>query len=216
MNFWKKLRFICTILVFLLMAGCAPAEPAPQPTQTAPSSGDLTCLEISRFTGKFVEDGGDEAVTDVAAILVSNDTGYFLDHATVTYTVGERTATFQVAGLPAGRRAWVLEQNRMTIGDGDELVFQDCKTSFNPGAVLNTDDLEVTRQGHTVTVKNLTDTTLNNVCIYYKNQMEDGTFLGGIAYLVSFDTLEPGESAQNSAKHFSEDSVIVRYSYQAG
>lgn len=216
LNFRKKIRNFCLVILALVLTGCAPAEPEPTPPQATLPSGDLTCLEISRFTGSFVEDGTDEAVTDVAAILVDNDTGRFLDLATVIYTVGNRTATFLVSGLPAGEQAWVLEKDRMTITEGDELVFKDCQTSFNDGAILTTDDLAVARQGNTVTVENRTDKTLTNVCIYYKNKLEDGTFLGGITYLMSFDSLEPGASAQNSARHFDDNSVIVRYGYQAG
>lgn len=204
------------VVLALTLTGCTPTQPEPEPTPTAKPSGDLTCLEISRFTGSFVEDGTDEAVTDVAAILVANDTGQFLDLATVTYTVGTRTATFLVSGLPPGQRAWVLEKDRMTIAEGDKLVFEDCQTSFNSGAMLTTDALALTRKGNTVTVENLTESTLTNVCIYYKNKLEDGTFLGGITYLMSFEDLPPGGTAQSSAGHFGDNSVIVRYGHQTG
>lgn len=201
------------LALILTLTGCAPAQPE-QTDATQPPGGELTCLEISRFTGSFVEDGSDEAVTDVAAILVANDTGKYLDLATVTYTVGDQTATFRVTGLPPGGKAWVLEQDRLTLAEDDELVFDECQTSFNESAILTTDDLAVTSQGGTVTVENRTDGTLTNVCIYYKNPLEDGTFLGGITYLMSFGNLPPGDTGQTSAAHFGEDSIIVRYGYQ--
>ena len=202
------------LAVLLMLSGCS--EPQQPEETTAPTQivGDLICVEISRFSGTFVEDGTDTQVTDVAAILVANETGKFLDLATVTYTVGDQTATFQITGLPAGERAWVLEKNRMTISEGDELVFEDCQTSYNANPVLSTDDLAVTRNGNSLTVENKSGQTLKNVCVYYKNRMDDGTFLGGITYLISFGDMAPGETVQRTAGHFGDRSAIVRYSYQ--
>lgn len=207
---------LCILALLLTLSGCgqiSPEEtqPATQPLRT----GDLVCLEISRFSGEFVEDGSDKAVTDVAAILVANETTQFLDLATVTYTVGDRTATFKITGLPAGEKVWVLEQDRMSITQSDVLVFEDCKETYNANAVLETQDVTVTRQGKTLTAVNNTDKTLKNVCVYYKNRLEDGTFLGGITYLVSFGDLAPGGMAQRSSAHLGANSDIVRYGYQA-
>lgn len=176
--------------------------------------GDLLCVEISRFSGKFVEDGSDERVTDVAAILVANNTGKFVDLATVTYRVGGRTATFQITGLPSGERAWVLEKDRMTITETDELVYEDCQITYNSRAITETKDLAVTRQANGLTVENKTGQTMQNVCVYYKNRLEDGAFMGGITYVIDFGDLGAGETAQRVASHFVDRSEIVRYSYQ--
>ena len=203
------------ILILLMLAGCAAEAPEQQQPTTPPQiQGELNCLEISRFSGAFVEDGSDEKVKDVAAILVSNDTGKFLDLATVTYTVGERTATFKITGLPAGGQVWVLEKDRMVISKGDELVYQDCQTTFNPNAMVTTEALEVSRQGNVLTVRNVTDVELKNVCVYYKNRMEDGTFLGGITYLMNFGDLSAGASVQRSSGHLGDSAQIVKYGYQ--
>lgn len=208
-----RMECLCILMLALMLSACVSA-PQEETTAAAQPTGDLNCLEISRFSGAFVEDGTGEAVVDVAAILVSNDTGKFLDLATVTYTVGDRTATFQITGLPSGERVWVLEKDRMRIAEGDELVYEDCQATYNADAIQTTDDLVVTRQGNTLTVVNKSGTTLKNVCVYYKNRLEDGTFMGGITYLLSFGDLDPGASAQRSAGHLGENSDIVRYSFQ--
>ena len=203
------------IALVMLLSGCAvqTTEEITQPTQSL--SGELLCLQISRFSGEFVEDGSDEKVENVAAILVANDTDTFLDLAVITYQVGDRTATFQVTGLPSGEKAWVLEKNRMSISEGDELVFEDCQSTYNPKAMLKTADLEMLRQGNTISVTNVSDKALSNACIYYKNRLEDGNYFGGISYLINFGELAPGETVQRSAAHFGDESDIVRYSYQA-
>lgn len=202
------------LAVLLALSGCStPGQPEQTTAPTQPI-GDLICVEISRFSGGFVEDGSDEKVTDVAAILVSNETGKFVDLATVTYTVGEKTATFRITGLPAGERVWVLEKDRLQLSEGDKLVFDECKVTYKEDPIRSTQSLAVTREGNTLTVTNVSEHTLNNVCVYYKNRLEDGSFFGGITYLINFGRMEPGETMQRSADHFGEKSTVVRYSFQ--
>ena len=193
-----------------------PWENDAPPDTTGESNGteELVCLQFSRYSGAFVEDGSDEAVSNVAAMLVANTGSEFLDLATVTYDAGGQTATFVVTGLPPGEKAWVLESNRMILADGIEFRLRDCATTFRPDAVTQTDLLSVTPQGDTLTVENTSDRTLENVCVYYKVYHTDGNYLGGITYMLSFGTLKPGESARKQSVHYGEDARIVRFSYQ--
>ena len=215
MKIQKRIVGIC-LAAMMILSGCSDHTQTPEETSipVVQLGGDLVCMEISRFSGGFVEDGTGAPVTDVAAILVSNNTGKFLELATVTYKVGDRTATFKITGLPAGEQAWVLEQNKMQISEGDELIFDECMSSYQSNPVRTPEDLEVTRQGNSVTVRNTTDKTLKNVCIYYKNRMSDGVFLGGISYLINCGDLDAGASVQKSVAHFGDESEIVRFSYQ--
>lgn len=212
-----RVRILCLgMAMAMIFSGCH-AGSEPTETSSIPVvqlGGELICVEISRFSGYFVEDGSDVRVTDVAAILVANQTGKYVDLATVTYTVGDKTATFQVTGLPAGARAWVLEKNKLVIGDGDELVFEDCQVSYRADAIGSTDALAVSRQENTLTLENRSGKRLKSVCVYYKNALDDGTFLGGITYMMNFGDLDAGATAQLSAGHFGDESTIVRYSYQ--
>lgn len=178
------------------------------------TSADLYCLEFSRYNGEFIEDGSHQPVTDVAAALIENRSQEFLDLATVTYDVGGRTAEFVVTGLPPGAKAWVLESNRMTISDDAQFKFLECTSAFRQDAVLSAKDLAVFSAGNTLSVTNSSDQTLENVCVYYKTVNNDGAYLGGITYMLAFDTLKPGETATRSTAHFTQNSRIVRYSYQ--
>ena len=144
--------------------------------------------------------------------IISSDS--MLELATVTYKVGDRTATFKVTGLPQGKRAWVLESNRMTLTEGDELVLEDCRETYHSNPVLSTDALAVSRRGQALTLTNTSGRKLTNVTVYYKNTLEDGTYMGGISYLISFGEMEPGVSVTRTADHFDDTSEIVRYSFQ--
>lgn len=183
-------------------------------TQPKPVSGNLICEEISRYTGSFVEDGSGRPVQDVAAIRVANNTGKYLEVAKIIYKVGDRKAEFVVTGLPAGGKVWIMESNALTLQDGDELVLDEITDTYNTKAITATGDIAVTRQGKALTLTNKTSRTLKNVVVYYKHTQKDGTFFGGITYVIPFDNLEPGASMTKSADHFGENATIVRFAYE--
>lgn len=178
------------------------------------SSADLYCLEFTAYSGIYVEDGKNEEIENVAAILVENRADVFLDKATVKYKYGDKTAAFLVTGLPAGGKCWVLEADKMVIDGKHSFEFEDCVSAFKEEAVLSTDKLTTTSEDNSVTIKNISEDTLENVCVYYKNTMDDGVYLGGITYMMNFGTLEPGEDLTKESGHFSDRSEIVRYSFQ--
>ena len=215
----RKKWMAWTFALLLMLSGCAgdgTAKPTEGPaTPTKPNAtGSLVCVEISRFSGGFVEDGSHAQVQDVAAILVANNTGKFLEMATVTYQVGDRTATFLVTGLPHGKKAWVMESNRLTLKEGDELELKDCQEVYNPNAITTTDALAVSRQGNSLTLTNTSGRKLTNVVVYYKNTLDDGTFLGGITYYIAFGDMEAGATVTQAKDHFGDTSQIVRFGYQ--
>lgn len=206
--------------------GTAPPEDVPAPTkspvsETRPTEeiyeGKLVCREYALFSGQFVEDGRDELVENVAAILVKNDSDQFLDLATLTYDIDGEIATFIVTGLPAGKSAWVMEATRMRASHSSVFTYLDCVSSFKSEVILFTSKLTVTAEGNMLTVTNNTGETLEDVCVYYRNVHSDGNYFGGITYLVGFGTLEPGQSAQSMAGHYTEGvTEIVRYGWKGG
>ena len=177
------------------------------------SSEDLYCLEFTSYSGVFYEDGKNEEVENVAAILVENRSEDFLEKATITYDASGETATFVVTALPAGKKCWVLEQNRMAMTGGIEFKFLDCVSGFRKDTSLNKELLDVTCEGDVVTVTNKGKEDLYSVCVYYKNTHDDGNYLGGITYLISIEEIKAGETQDKRAGHFNESSEIVRTSY---
>ncbi len=177
------------------------------------SSEDLYCLEFTSYSGIYYEDGSNEEVENVAAILVENRSEDFLEKATITYDASGKTATFVVTALPSGKKCWVLEQSRMEMTGGIEFEFLDCVSGFRKDSSLNEELLGVTCEGDVVTVANKGEEPLYSVCVYYKNTHDDGNYLGGITYLISIEEIKGGESQEKRAGHFNESSEIVRTSY---
>lgn len=175
----------------------------------------LRCTNFSLFSGQFVEDGRDELVEDVAAVLVTNTTDQFLDFGVLIYELDGETCTFVVTGLPAGESAWVMETLAITASHDSELVYEDCVTSFRAENTTSAEGLTITSEGNTLTVTNQDTKTRKDVYIYYKNRHSDGNFFGGITYRVSLGDLSPGASVDKLAGHYAEGtSEIVRVSWQ--
>lgn len=214
MGRYNRIRWLALVMAGLLfLSGCSGGEP--EPTAQVGDFGGLVCMEYSRYTGSFPEDGSGRQVENVAAILVHNSSDQFLDYAMVKAQVGDQTGTFYVTGLPPGGTAWVLEKDGLTLTPDETFRAESCEDYFyRENAVIRTDDLSVSAEGNVLTVTNESDKTLKNVCVYYKTVHEDGNYFGGITYLLSFDTMEPGQTLTKQSSHYGASSRIVRYSYQ--
>lgn len=178
------------------------------------AGGKITCDSFGRYTGQYVEDGRDELVESVAAVLVTNKSSEYLEYATLTFDVDGSAANFIVTGLPAGASAWVMDANKLEIGSGASFTYQNCSSQFRTDVDASSDEVELKADGNMLTATNKTDQTMNHVVVYYRVMHTDGNYLGGITYTVNFDTLGPGESKEVLAGHYSAaDSEIVRVSW---
>ena len=191
-----------------------PEATEPVTSSTAEPEKQLVCRLYSFYRGAYVEDGSDEPVENVAALLISNGSDRYLDLAQLIYDLDGREAIFTVTGLPAGSSAWVLEANRMSADAGTTFTHKNTLTSFRDDAVNDLEGLELSFNGTMLKATNTTDQPFKNVTVYYKTLHEDGNFLGGITYMTVFGDLEPGQSAEKIAGHFHPDrSQIVRIGY---
>ena len=187
------------------------------PSVTVPPEQLLICEDIGLYNGAFVEDGSDEPVQNVAALLITNGSDQYLDLAKLTYEIDGQEAVFMVTGLPAGGTAWVLEGSRMTASAESEFRHKNTVTSFRDNAVNTLEGVDLEFNGTMLKATNTTDTTFKALTVYYKVLHDDGNYLGGITYMVSFGDLEPGQSAEKIAGHFQSDKThIVRIGYQEG
>lgn len=211
------------ILAVVLLLGWAGADALDSDEQTEsegtsqrPQADDLlSCESFSSFSGQYVEDGSDIPVENVAAMLVTNHTEDFLDLATIEYEIDGKPAIFMVTGLPAGKSAWVMEKNQMTIVDGAEFKYIDKTTGFKSDVVNTTDKITLSADGNMLTAVNNTDEKLEGVFVYYKTLHTDGNYFGGITYMTTFGDLEPGEKKTELAGHYDKDKTeIVRIGWK--
>lgn len=221
----RLLRIAIVTAIVLLMVGVviwaaftlSPQQDRPTGTTASVATAgpeDVVCGEYSRFSGEYVEDGQGQPVQYVAAMLVTNQSDAFLDLATLTYLIDGKEATFVVTGLPPKTSAWVMEKNRMTIGENAVFQRKDCSAAFREHGGF-TGEISLLADGHNLTAINETDKTLKNVYVYYKVLHSDGNFFGGITYRVGFGDLAPDAAVEKIAGHYTKDGAqVVRITWQ--
>lgn len=172
-------------------------------TATAPLdySGRLEFTYYGSFSGKFLEDGTDEYVQNVAILLVTNISQEYLEYAVATFDINGEVAAFVATGLAPGESAWVLEKNRLQVEKDAVFTHVDDIASFTKYISPAETGVQVALGEGQLSVKNNTGKDLNNVYVYYKQVHTDGNFLGGITYRVPMGSLQSGEEASSVAMH---------------
>lgn len=196
-----------------------PLEPDPtfstQPntndmSQTAFLGDNLYITEIAKYTGAYMEDGSNEYVTDVMMVVLKNEGTSDLQLARINLVYADFTASFEVTNLPAGESAILLEKNRHTYVEEFYLQAKPENVIFFQEPMgLQESKVKVTGGKREITVENISDETLGQIYVYYKNSAED-LFYGGITYRSPVAAgLKPGESATIIANHYYETATTI-------
>lgn len=179
----------------------------------------LKVTAVGRYTGPYVEDGTDEEVTDVLALIVENTGESWVEYAELTMDCGGQTARFVLSVLPAGSSALLMETNRMTYvpgtpyrtkGEAKIADLGDRVMDFSGEFVLYPDD-------GVINVENVSGADHPEiVAVCYKNYLY-GLYIGGICYRARFESgIAAGEIVQSIQPHYTNaDSVILFMSYES-
>lgn len=174
------------------------------------SDSNLKIESVGSYSGIFIEDGSDEPVTNVAAMLITNNSEQMLQIAEVTFKVNEtETATFKVTNLPAGTSTLALETNKREFKDTDSYTYGETVTGYTEPLGMEEDKFEMTAEKGKITLKNKSDQSYEKVYVYYKYVQLGGAYLGGITYRTPFENVEPGAEVEAIAAHFNPDSSLI-------
>ena len=167
----------------------------------------LTITSIDKYAGIYMEDGSDEAVSNVLMIQVENTTGTDLYLAQIKLEYGDKTAAFQVTNLPNGAKAILLEQQRMPYTAQLPQSAWAENVAFTTEFTMLSDQLEVTALNGVINVKNISGKDIpEDIYVYYKNYAGN-LYYGGITYRVRIEGgLKAGEIRQVMASHFNQSS----------
>lgn len=170
----------------------------------------IVLLDFTSYSGKYVEDGTDAEVENIAAITVENTGSKNIQYAEITVTVGGKDFLFNASTLLPGTKMTVLECNHAAYTEGDVTA---CGISVNAEFAeapdTMTDRLTVQLLDGVVNVKNISDEDISTTVRIYIKNIEDGVYFGGITYRISLDSIASGEIKQLSASHVSADNSKV-------
>ena len=95
-----------------------------------------------------------------------------------------------------------------TLSKLDPVRSESAISDFESDASMNDDKIQITTDGGNITVKNISDSPISEMSIYYK-YLIDGIYYGGIAFSGKFQDIQPGESVTQTSERFSKNGVIV-------
>lgn len=171
---------------------------------------DLMVTDIGKYAGIFMEDGSDEVVSNTLMLILRNDNILDLQLARIELRYADFTAEFEVTNLPAGESVVLLEKNRHAYVEeepyymgAENVVF------FQEEMGLHEDTLKLSGTRGSITVENLSDSTLGEIYVYYKNSAVDLLY-GGITYRARVDAgLAPGEATTVMTGHYNPDTCTI-------
>lgn len=174
----------------------------------------LEVTAVGRYSGAYVEDGTEEEVTDVLALVIKNTGNTWVEYAELTLECGDKTGLFCLSALPNGSSALVMEANRLTYQQGTSYRFtNEPKCAELTSAVMDfSGEFELYPDDGVINIKNISEHDISSdVCVAYKNYRY-GLYFGGICYRARVEGgLAAGEVAQRIQKHYSKDASVILY-----
>lgn len=232
----KRLCFFSTICAVLLIALCAcdaqtdaritnSSSAIPESmetsetwveiesTESAPkeekqiADGKMLLKEFGTYSGLYPEDGSDEAVENIAAVLIENVSEQTCQYCRMCFRIGGEETYFTLSELPAGKSAWVFAENRVTGTENEPYEFLNDTSVFRSSDTLNGFSWQ-SGEG-SVSLTNNASENYQNVYVYYKLCGKDGAYLGGICYRAAVGEIAIGETKTVTAGHFFEGACEV-------
>lgn len=173
--------------------------------QTVSQSG-LDILAVGSYSGSFFEDGSDETVEDIAAIVIRNTGAQTAEYG----EVDAGAFHFVFTGLPVNAVMLVLESDR---GAYSEISGAQVTARVDAADVSEDYDeaFEVYLGDGVINIRNISGKNFSeDVFVYYKN-IQDGVLLGGITYRARFGGVADGTIAQSIQSHATAEHTAVIY-----
>lgn len=163
---------------------------------------DLVVEQISSYSGYFIEDGSDQEVSGIAAIVLTNNGGD-LDFVGIGISEDDRSLAFSASQVPAGSSIIIQEQNMAAYMNGN---YYSCTatTTESAGFGLAEDSVVLNDNGdNSFDVSNIGEATIPEVKVYFKNYLPDeDVYVGGITYSVTLTDIEPQTAVTVTPGHY--------------
>lgn len=155
----------------------------------------LVAQKLIAYEGAYLEDGSEEAVEDVAALVLENTGTTGIEYVQIVVLQNGRELSFDGTYIPPKSTVLLLEENKQPYADA-AVTDCHCRTVI-PGFFDRAQrTVEIKETGMcTLEVTNITEETLESVRIFYKHhEGETDLYVGGITYSTAIPILEPGET----------------------
>ncbi len=155
----------------------------------------LIARQLVMYEGPYLENGGDDPVTDITALILYNDSQQEIAQAEVILT-GEEELTFFATNIMPGAQVLVLEKD---ADPWKERQIAECTGWVSTGGAALPEealDIEELDMG-TLLVTNTTSELMEDIWLFYKNYLPEAElYIGGITYITTVEALDPGQSIE--------------------
>lgn len=169
---------------------------------TIPDTG-LVIEKFAGYDGVFIEDGSDSSISGVTAMVLTNKGKRAAEYVNISVKRNGKELKFEASAIPAGATVVVQEAGKTSYKKG---TYTECSADVAPieSFEMSKDSVKVKDNGdNSLTVTNLTDSTIPCVRVFYKFYMEDeSAYVGGITYTAKLTGLEAGKSQKITPSHF--------------
>ncbi len=175
----------------------------------------LYITEIFSYSGAYVEDGSNDVCEDICAVRLLNSSAEHYQYLRFSIKTADGSEyRFAASTLFANATMTVLCEDKAPFSDGEIVssTLDNCAV-FQEAPTVHLETVEITYTDGFINAKNLTNDTLTNVYVYYKNTDDDG-FFGGITYRASLGDIPAGELTQvDSGNIHARSSKVVFVTY---
>lgn len=175
---------------------------------------NLRLAAVGRYTGAFMEDGSDDPVENVLALIVENTGEDLVEYAELSANFDGSDATFKITSLPAGGYVLVLEVSRQTVSEASSVQLPEVKhwAKVNDLVLDYSNDFQIYAADGVINLVNISGTDYqNDIFVYYKTYQYN-VYMGGVAYRVRFSGgLADGAIGQCLQSHFSGTYSVILY-----
>lgn len=164
---------------------------------------ELTLLAVYNYSGYYIEDGSEDEIDSVAVLEVTNNSDQVIEYAAVTLTADSQTLTFQISLLPAGATVLVMEADRQSCSETAAFTYEGSEIAWLSSLDMCEDQVSVSTDGSgAITVTNISDETIPELRLFYKNKLDTDEYVGGIAYTVKLENLAAGAAQTVYPSHY--------------
>lgn len=155
----------------------------------------LVAQKLIAYDGAYLEDGSEENVVDIAALVLENTGTTGIEYAQIVLVQSGRELYFDATYIPPKSTVLLLEENKQPYSDFPVTACR-CRTVI-PGVFDRAERTVAVKETGmcTLEVTNLTEQEMDCVRIYYKHhEGENDLYVGGITYSAVIPNLSPGET----------------------
>lgn len=213
----KTFAIILVLAIFLSFASCKKSAKSNKKDESDYSPGQgIVLTDIVPYTGKYVEDGSNDDVENIASVCVSNNAEKAWQYLDLEVKTKHETYEFELTTLPPKGQLDVLEKNRKKFKKNEKILSVEIKkcVEFTEAVSQHRDEFHVSIMDSVMNIKNVSEKDVNGtIFVYYKNLNENGR-MNGITYRVRYDGLKAGELKQMASKNLSKENskvVFIKY-----